>query len=111
MARVHAECSVLLTDGSPCRREACFTCDNWHLVCTTHRATDATRSIEEGCPVCKSPMVQFSAIEDGMSISRRRKGDFSHAISDFLRAATSRWFPELIEPLEINEHSEASEEI
>jgi hypothetical protein len=111
MARVNAECAVPLEDGSPCRRAACFTCDNWHLVCASHRVNDQTKAIEELCPVCNSHMVQFSAIDDGRSLVRRRKGDLSVAITTFMRAVSARWFPELSEPVESNPHSEASEEI
>lgn len=109
MAHLQAECVVPLEDGSPCRRAACFTCDNWHLVCSSHRVNEQTRSVEEHCPVCNRPMVQFSSIEEGSGLVRRRKGDLSVAITAFLRAISARWFPELVGPLEPLERSEIDE--
>jgi hypothetical protein len=109
MAHVQAQCVVPLEDGTACRRAASFTCDNWHLICSSHRINEETRAIEELCPICNRPMVQFSSIEDGSNLVRRRKGDLSVAISTFLRAVSTRWFPELTRSLEPLEKSEIDE--
>lgn len=111
MATINSECCVLLEDGATCRREARYTCDNWHLVCASHRISDGARSSDEGCPICSSPIIQFSAIEEGLTSPRRRKSDFSRAIGNFLREAANRWFPEFNESPELVERNEANEEI
>ena len=110
MAHINSECCVLLSDGTPCRREARYTCDNWHLVCATHRTPEQASIPELGCPICSNPMVQFSAIEEGINGLRRRRTDFSQAVSNFLREAAARWFPEFHKTSERKQTNDQNDE-
>lgn len=70
MAKIDGECSVLLQDGTACRRGARFACGQWHLVCTSHQP--APLGIEPaGCPLCGQELMAFSHIEAMVPHGRR----------------------------------------
>ena len=110
MAQIDGECSVLLPDGTPCRRAARFTCGEWHLVCMSHQ-TEADAMDAAGCPLCGSDLVLFSHIENTVPGGRRLSdGPFGAMGAFFLRAREALLF-ELHDEPENPEESDLENEM